>query len=186
MQAGARVLRLENRLRLLASHDPLTQLLNRRTFFELIEKEWKRSSRIGYPLSCAMIDVDFFKRVNDSYGHLAGDEVLRSVSRRLQRCCRQTDCVCRYGGEEFCVLLPDTGEQGAVLWAERCRSAVAEEPIETAETRIGVTVSLGVAQRRDDTNSPEELLDLADRALLEAKRLGRDRVVALGTLEDEG
>ena len=183
MQAGARVLRLENRLRLLASHDPLTNLLNRRAFFELLATEWKRSSRIGYPLSCVMIDVDFFKRVNDTHGHLVGDEVLKSISWRLEECCRATDCVCRYGGEEFCVMLPDTDEQGVVLWAQRCRSAVAEGPLETAEMRIRVTISLGVAQRRDDTDSPEKLLDLADRALLEAKRLGRDRVVALAALE---
>ena len=185
MQAGARVLRLENRLRLLASHDPLTELLNRRSFFEFIETEWKRSSRIGYPLSCVMIDVDFFKSVNDSHGHPAGDAILKAISRKLAGCCRQTDCLCRYGGEEFCLLLPDTDEKAAVLWAERCRLAVAEGPFDAAETSIRVTISLGVAQRRDDTHNPERLLDLADRALLEAKRLGRNRVVALGAMELE-
>jgi diguanylate cyclase (GGDEF)-like protein len=177
MQAGARVLRLENRLRLLADHDPLTELLNRRTFFELVEKELSRSRRIGYPLSCVMIDVDFFKKVNDTHGHMAGDAVLKSVSQLLKKCCRETDYVSRYGGEEFCALLPDTDGQGAVVWAERYRLAVAETPAVVAEISVQVTVSMGVAQRYHGTDTPEKLLDIADQALLEAKKLGRNRVV---------
>jgi len=183
MEAGARVLRLEERLRLLASHDPLTELPNRRTFFQSVEQEWRRSSRIGYPLSCAMIDVDFFKRVNDTFGHKAGDGVLKSVSRVLKGSCRASDSVCRYGGEEFAVFLPNTDEQRAVRWAERCRANVHAESLMIGECRVPVTVSLGVAQRQDDTHSPERLLNLADRALLEAKRQGRNRVVAFGSLE---
>ncbi len=177
MQAGARVLRLENRLRLLADNDPLTELLNRRTFFELVEKELNRSCRIGYPLSCVMIDVDFFKKVNDTHGHMVGDAVLKSVSQLLKKCCRETDYVSRYGGEEFCALLPDTDGQGAVVWAERYRLAVAETPAVVAETSVQVTVSIGVAQRYHGTDTPEKLLDMADQALLEAKKSGRNRGV---------
>ena len=177
MQAGARVLKLENQLRLLADHDPLTELLNRRTFFEFVEKELSRSHRIGYPLSCVMIDVDFFKKINDTHGHIVGDAVLKSVSQLLKKCCRETDYVGRYGGDEFCALLPDTDGQGAVVWAERYRLAVAETPVVVAKTSVQVTVSMGVAQRHHGTDTPEKLLDMADQALLEAKKLGKNRVV---------
>ncbi len=183
LQAGARVLELEHRLSVLARYDPLTELLNRRTFFEIIEKEWSRSVRHGYPLSCVMIDVDFFKRINDTYGHLAGDAVLKAISSRLDNCCRKNDCVCRYGGEEFCVLLPDTDEQGAVHWAERCRQEIAQRPCLANQQSIQLTISLGVAQRCDDTQNPERLLDLADQSLLAAKRGGRNRVVVFGSHE---
>jgi len=183
MQAGARILQLEDRLRLLASRDPLTELPNRRSFFELFEYEWRRSSRAGHPLSCAMIDVDRFKKVNDKYGHLAGDAVLKWVSRKLLGVCRESDCICRYGGEEFAVVLPDTDEQGAATWGERCRLAIAKAAFVSDSTPVPITVSVGVAQREDSLGTAEKLLDLADRALLEAKRRGRNRVVALGSLE---
>lgn len=183
MRAGARVLKLEERLSLLASRDPLTELPNRRTFFELFEHEWRRSCRAGYPLSCAMIDVDFFKKINDTHGHAVGDALLRLVSRLLETVCRKSDCICRYGGEEFAVLLPNTDEQEALAWAERYRLALAETPLVSDGMSIRVTASVGVAQREDGVTSPEKLLDSADHALLEAKRLGRNRVVALGSLD---
>ena len=182
MQAGARVLELEEKLSLLASHDPLTGLVNRRTFFTTLDMEWRRSRRTGYPLSCVMIDVDLFKKVNDTHGHMVGDAVLRSISSVLKKCCRDTDCVGRYGGEEFAVMLPDTDEHGAMLWAERCRLAVAEAPVLVDQTSVHVTVSMGVAQRNDNFATPEKLLDAADQALLEAKRLGRNRVVAFSSM----
>ena len=182
MQSGARILDLEERLRVLATRDSLTGLLNRRTFFELLEKEWLRSRRICCPLSCVMSDVDLFKRVNDTYGHAVGDAVLKSVSRLIEGCCRGSDSVCRYGGEEFCVLLPDTDDKGAASWAERCRLAIAETPCVAGGRSTSVTVSLGVAQREETTESPEQLLDRADQALLAAKRQGRNRVVAYRSL----
>jgi len=183
MQSGARILDLEERLRVLATRDSLTGLLNRRTFFELLDKEWLRSRRNCCPLSCVMTDVDFFKRVNDTYGHSAGDAVLRSVSRLIKGHCRGSDSVCRYGGEEFCVLLPETDNQGAMAWAERCRLVIAEAPCIAGGTNIPVTVSLGVAQQDEATESPEQLLDFADQALLVAKREGRNRVVAYRSLK---
>lgn len=181
IQAGARILQLEDRLRLLASRDPLTELPNRRTFFELFEHEWRRSRRAGYPLSCAMIDVDFFKKVNDNYGHLAGDAVLKWVSRKLLGVCRESDCICRYGGEEFAAVLPETDEQGAVAWGERCRTAIARAAFVSDGNSVPITVSVGVAQRGHSLGTAEKLLDLADCALLEAKRQGRNRVVAIGS-----
>ena len=181
MHAGARVLDLEERLRLLAALDPMTELLNRRSFFEILDTEWRRSRRTGSLLSCAMIDVDLFKRINDTHGHLVGDTVIKSVSELLKGCSRESDCVGRYGGEEFAVMLPDTDEQGAILWAERCRLAVAEASVLVDEAEVQVTVSVGVAQRDDNTDTPDKLLDASDRALLEAKKSGRNRVVAFGS-----
>ena len=182
MQAGTRVLELEEKLSLLASHDPLTELVNRRTFFTTLDMEWRRSRRTGLALSCVMIDVDLFKKVNDTHGHMVGDAVLRTISSVLKKCCRDTDCVGRYGGEEFAVMLPDTDEHGAMLWAERCRLAVAEASVLVDQTSVHVTVSMGVAQRNDNFATPEKLLDAADQALLEAKRLGRNRVVAFSSM----
>jgi two-component system cell cycle response regulator len=195
MQAGARVLGLEEKLRFLASHDPLTGLLNRRAFFEAFQAEWARARRIGYPFSCAMIDVDHFKHINDRHGHLAGDAVLKAVSRLLTRRGRETSRVGRYGGEEFSVLLPDTDEQGALAWAESYRSAVANARLVADQRRVRITVSVGVAQWHEETASPslskgkerpevgvQRLLDLADQALLAAKQQGRNRVVAFGSL----
>jgi diguanylate cyclase (GGDEF)-like protein len=185
LKAGTRVLVLEDQLRLLATRDPLTNLLNRRRFFEILQRQRSQSRRIGYPLSCAMIDLDFFKKINDAYGHLAGDTVLRLASRALQESCRETDFVCRYGGEEFSVLLPDTDEQVAVAWAERCRSAIAETPFVVEGVSVQITASFGVAQWHHDTDTPEKFLDLADQALLAAKRSGRNRVVAFGSLQHQ-
>ena len=182
MQAGTRVLEVEEKLSLLASHDPLTELVNRRTFFTTLDMECRRSQRTAYPLSCVMIDVDLFKKVNDTHGHMVGDAVLKSISSVLTKCCRDTDCVGRYGGEEFAVMLPDTDEHGAMLWAERCRLAVAEALVLVDQTSVHVTASMGVAQRNDDCAEPKKLLDVADQALLEAKSLGRNRVVAFSSM----
>ena len=182
MNTGARILKLEKDLRLLASRDPLTELVNRRTLLETLDVEWKRWRRTGCLLSCVMIDVDLFKRVNDTYGHMAGDAVLRSVSRLFKNCSRETDCVCRYGGEEFAVILPDTDENGAVQWAERYRLAVAQTPVCVDQASIHVTVSLGVAERSANIATPDMLLGAADLALLEAKRAGRNQVIAFGLM----
>lgn len=176
LMAGARVLELERRLTELARSDPLTGLLNRRTFFGLFEQHWVSSARTESPLSCVMIDLDFFKKVNDTHGHPAGDAVLKGIAVTLEKCCRRSDFLCRYGGEEFCVLLLDTCEQGAVQWAERCRRMIADSPLATSLHTVNTTASFGVAQRTASTETPESLLDLADSALLRAKRLGRNRV----------
>ena len=177
VRAGIRVLELESRLNTLANTDPLTGLATRRTFFELVEREWSRAQRHLIPLSCVMIDIDFFKRINDTFGHRTGDQTLMSIAKILRQNCRDTDIIGRYGGEEFCVLLPETNEEQALLWADRVRGTISQSSILTDHTPIRVTASFGAAQRLADTNSPEKLVDLADQALLVAKRSGRDRAV---------
>lgn len=177
VRSGVRVLELECKLNALAESDALTGLSTRRTFFELMEKEWSRAQRHHIPMSCVMLDIDLFKRINDTYGHRAGDRALRGVAKILQDSCRGSDVVGRYGGEEFCVLLPETTEDNALIWAERVRERIAAETNLIEDVPLSVTASFGVAQRLADTNNPEELIDLADQALLVAKRSGRDRVV---------
>lgn len=184
LHAAQRMLKLERKLRASSKEDPLTGVLNRRTFFELYEREWKRSLRYGLPLSCVLLDIDFFKKINDTYGHPAGDAALRAVAQLLRRQCRATEYVCRFGGEEFCVLLPETNERGASTWAERVRSALAELTIEIPGEVLKVTGSFGVAERLDDMQGPEDAVEAADQALLVAKQSGRDRVVAAKSLHD--
>jgi two-component system cell cycle response regulator len=180
---------VENRLLLaemkqLAWTDPLTGILNRRTFFELFKGEWARSTRDRGPLSCVLMDIDFFKRINDTLGHAAGDMTLQVVARLLREHCRASDFLCRYGGEEFCVLLPQANELGAARWAERLRQRIAETEIEAAGKIVRITASFGVAERLEDTAGPEALVDRADQALLVAKQSGRDRVVPSCSLID--
>lgn len=176
LAAGSRMLELERRLSEQASRDPLTGLLNRRNFFDIFRKEWLRSERYDYPLSCVMIDIDHFKQINDTWGHLAGDDAIKAVARHIDKSCRASDWVCRFGGEEFCVLLPESNIRGAAQWAERCRKGM--ETIVLAPDRPSITASFGAAQKLAGIESPERLLDAADQALLAAKRAGRNRVLA--------
>jgi diguanylate cyclase (GGDEF)-like protein len=166
----------------MARTDSLTGLLTQRTFYGLLDKEWRRATRYNLPLSCVMLDIDFFKRINDQHGHPAGDAVLKAVAELLAISVRGSDSVCRYGGEEFCVLLPETTEGQAALWAERVRSKISKLDVGAGGKRLAVTASFGVAQRRDDTQTCEALVDLADQGLLCAKQSGRDRVVAYESL----
>ncbi len=119
LQSGARVLELERDLSLMAHTDFLSGLPTQRTFFDALQKEWHRATRLKLPLSCVMTDLDFFKQINDVYGHPVGDSVLKFVAELLLDNSRASDTVCHYGGEEFCVLLPETDENGAAVWAER-------------------------------------------------------------------
>jgi diguanylate cyclase (GGDEF)-like protein len=184
LSCGVRALERESRLVRLAKCDPLTDLPTRRTLYEEAEREWERACRHHFPLSCVMMDLDFFKRINDTYGHPIGDEVLRQVAALLARNIRITDLVCRYGGEEFCMFLPETNEHGGTVWAEHTRELLARTMIVAGERQITLTASLGVASRTPETTSPQELIDLADQALLQAKRLGRNRVVAYQEVDD--
>lgn len=186
IRAGTRVLELETRLSLLAKLDPLTGLVTQRTFYEDTNKEWTRSTRHLFPLSCVMLDIDFFKRINDVYGHRVGDEVIRRIAAILKENCRSSDIVSRYGGEEFCCLLPETDETAAALWADRVRQQIAATRFHTDEVEFSVTSSMGVAERRPDIASVSALVEKADQALLVAKRSGRDRVMMYHALHQPG
>jgi two-component system, cell cycle response regulator len=182
LQTGLRILKLEHRLNELARRDPLTGVLNRRTFYEVLEREWDRAIRYYHSLSCVMVDVDFFKKINDTYGHLVGDHVLKFLAQSLEGQSRCPDYICRWGGEEFCVLLPETNEEGAYTWAERCCAAIAAAEFCADQHSLTMTASFGVAQQQEGMESPEELLGRADQALYAAKRAGRHRVVSFGSI----
>jgi len=166
------------RLEALAHTDPLTHLLNRRALTIRLVAELERVRRYNSPLTMLMIDLDHFKLVNDTYGHLVGDEVLRGVGLILQRSVRSVDMVARYGGEEFVVVLPETGEQGAVAFAERMRQRVEQHTFEAQRaTPARVTVSIGVSCFPAlHVESAEDLFARADAALYRAKERGRNQV----------
>ena len=185
MRSGGRVLELERRLGQLASCDGLTGLFTQRAFYQQFETEWRRAARYKSPVSVVMLDIDFFKSINDNLGHAAGDRVIQSVGRALEGRRRASDVVSRYGGEEFCVFLPETDERGAAIWAERVRKSIAEAA-NSGESSVELTVSCGVAERLDDTRSPQELVDMADQALLVAKRTGRNQVVDFKSISETG
>lgn len=185
LQAGARVLDLESRLTQLARCDPLTSVLNCRTFYQFLEKEWSRSIRYHHPLSCVIMDIDHFKAINDTYGHAVGDEVLRGIAQLTEAKCRCPDYVCRWGGDEFYVLLPETDEEGAFCWAERCCSTISGTQFSVKGHRLSITCSFGVAQRGDGMQDPEQLLDLTDQAMYAAKKAGRHRVVSARTMASQ-
>ena len=170
--------RLETQLELEAHSDPLTGLRNRRDFEKQSEREIARSLRQGSPLSILMFDIDHFKKVNDSYGHAAGDLVLKRLGEGFRKVFRETDISARIGGEEFAVLMPDTDIDTATEAAQRLRLWVAEEKIQIDNdgTSISVTASLGVAQMSETSASIQSLLKLADDALYIAKHEGRNKV----------
>jgi diguanylate cyclase (GGDEF)-like protein/PAS domain S-box-containing protein len=167
----------EEKLHLLATTDPLTNLFNRRWFFELAQAAQERSKRYGHPLSVAMLDIDHFKNVNDTFGHQAGDLVLQKLARICEEVVRETDLLGRYGGEEFIVLLPETGEDASMLAAERLRQEIEETPFIIDDKTIQMTVSLGVTTMMGgETLSIGTLFDRADQALYTSKKAGRNRV----------
>jgi diguanylate cyclase (GGDEF)-like protein len=169
-------------LELIATHDSLTGLANRRLFERALEIEFGRGARRSSPLSLIMLDIDYFKRYNDTYGHVAGDHCLAEVARALKSCChRKADLAVRYGGEEFAVLLPDTDIHGALTIAEQIRRSVMDKNIIHSGSPTGyVTVSLGcysfVPTGHDST---EMLIKRADAALYQAKHSGRNRSAVL-------
>ena len=166
-------------LRLLATRDPLTSCLNRRAFFEDAETIFEQSRSSGRPLSCIMSDVDHFKLFNDKFGHAIGDKVLIAVSRALFSGLRAGDLLCRYGGEEFCILLPDTSTDLAFEIADRLRleiEAKAGASIRDSTLALKVRSSFGLATLSDHATDLAALIDQADQALYEAKEGGRNCV----------
>lgn len=184
LRAARRIMELEAILNEQARVDSLSGLLMQRSFYQSAKIEWSRSERFEHPLSCVMLDIDFFKRINDTHGHPAGDEVIRTVSSILKQSSRKIDIVARYGGEEFCVLLAGTDEFHACAWADRVRMQLNSAPIQIGDRlQLPISASFGVAQRMRDTASVEALVDMADQSLLVAKRSGRDRVVSFREIQ---
>ncbi len=173
-----KTVRLTEELARLAVTDPLSGLANRRRFMEALRGEIERTRRSGRPFSLLMLDIDHFKHVNDTYGHNIGDQVIVALAKTLAAGIREIDTAGRLGGEEFGVILPDTGLQGALIAAERLRQAVAAMEIAAEDAPLRVTVSIGAAERGGEETGPEELLRRADAALYASKHNGRNRVTA--------
>lgn len=163
----------------LAIQDQLTGLLNVRELYRRLELELARAGRHGHPLAVLMVDADFFKSINDRFGHPAGDLVLRELAYRLRGSLRPSDVAARYGGEEFVVMLPETDATGAMAMCERLRAQVAETPFEiSADNRQMLTVSIGIAVYPRDAGAADALIAAADKALYAAKHQGRNRCTA--------
>jgi diguanylate cyclase (GGDEF)-like protein len=165
-------------LEALATTDPLTRLPNHRALLEHLDQEVERARRFGRPLSLLFFDADRFKRVNDTYGHVVGDAVLRELAERTRNALRAGDTVGRYGGEEFMALLPETDLEQAKQVAERIRASIASLPVATAEVAGGIhaTISIGIATYPTDGDTADEVLEKGDQAMYWAKRLGRNQV----------
>jgi diguanylate cyclase (GGDEF)-like protein/PAS domain S-box-containing protein len=167
---------LSEQLREQAMHDPLTGLFNRRYLEETLERELSRAERLGQPVSLIMSDLDYFKTVNDRYGHLAGDDVLRVFGKLLQHNARDSDIFCRYGGEEFLLVLPGLSLENARERAEQLRTGLESISIVAASTPIHITASFGVAAYPRHGCSANQLIAAADEALYAAKENGRNQV----------
>ncbi len=168
--------RIERELRRLARHDPLTGVINRGYFDERAEEEFDRAKRHDEPVAIAEIDIDYFKRINDRYGHATGDDLLKAVCDAVRGMIRKTNLFARIGGEEFAVLLVDSPIDGAVRFAERLRELVEQTTISVDGQPVSCTVSIGVAARHPDDASAEDCLRRADAAMYRAKENGRNRV----------
>ncbi len=161
----------------LSMTDPLTELNNRRHLMEILDKEFERSHRTDHPLAFLMIDIDHFKQVNDTYGHVQGDVVLQIISREITSELRQYDTAARFGGEEFALLLPETSTEQAFIVAERLRKSITDIKFSGSMSGLIITVSIGIASLpHPGINSAEDLIRLADDALYTAKKNGRNRV----------
>jgi len=183
LRAGRRILELQaelvaarEALREQATRDPLTCLWNRYSILDILNRELQRSQRERISLSVVMADLDHFKQINDTWGHLAGDAVLREAARRMQLSLRNYDAVGRYGGEEFLVVLPGVELPEAESLAERLRTAVGADPVPVGAASVAATISLGVITAPAGCVMAETLIHAADEALYRAKALGRNRV----------
>ena len=177
IRAGARIVGLQKRLQDLSLTDALTSLRNRRAFDQHLPAALEHSRRYTRPLSLAVIDVDHFKSINDTFGHDAGDAILRGIAEIIASGTRQADYVARVGGEEFAILLPETALFEGLQFAEKLRTLIASTPIEVAGDPKHVTVSIGIASvPHTEMDSPDEFYRAADQALYRAKSNGRNRV----------
>jgi diguanylate cyclase (GGDEF)-like protein/PAS domain S-box-containing protein len=174
--AAIRNAQLHAEVQKLAITDSLTNLYNRRGLFELGQRELDRLRRFERPLAAIMLDIDYFKQINDTYSHAIGDQVLQALAKRCNHYLRDTDILGRYGGEEFAILLPETDEKSAYQVAERLREHMTEAPIQTDRGPISITISLGVTMASEETKNLAILLDRADTAMYMAKQAGRNQV----------
>lgn len=182
LQTKSEQIRQQNEeLEKLATTDPLTECLNRRSFFSYFEEQWARAVESNLPISAVMVDIDFFKSINDDFGHAVGDDVLRGIAATLRNSVRLGDLVCRYGGEEFCVLFPHTDIDTAAAIAEKIRVAVEA----TEFPQLSVTASLGISSISLGAAEPHEMLDQADKCLYVAKRNGRNQVVRFDQVPED-
>jgi diguanylate cyclase (GGDEF)-like protein len=173
----------QEKIAMMSIRDELTGLYNRRYFNEVVEKEVSRAMRYETDLVLCMIDLDYFKKINDTYGHLAGDMTLSEIAGMLKKCVRQSDFCCRYGGEEFTVIMTNTDTNGAEKLSERFRKMVAHRLFKYNSSKFHCTVSVGLAAYKPGLKqSSTELLEAADYALYKAKAQGRNRVVTIDTL----
>lgn len=175
LRVGKRILELQDQLVSQATHDSLTGLLNRSAILEVLQKELIRSVREKSPVAAIMTDIDHFKNINDTHGHLAGDVVLRETALRLSSSLRAYDSVGRYGGEEFLIVAPSCSVAGGAELAERLRKSVCEAPVDSSGSAIAVTMSFGVAATCE-IKQVNQLLHMADEALYAAKKAGRNKV----------
>jgi two-component system cell cycle response regulator len=183
LHVGQRIIRLQDELiaahdtlQFQATHDPLTKLWNSTEIQDILRRELARSQRQGSSLGVIMADLDHFKCVNDTYGHLAGDAVLQEVTRRMSSSVRPYDAVGRWGGEEFVIVVAAADAASTWRLAERIRTCIAAQPVETEAGSVCVTISMGTAVGGANISDPEMLLRAADAALYRAKKLGRNRV----------
>lgn len=169
--------RANEQLAKLSMTDRLTGLLNRGTWENLVDAEYERYRRYGQATSLVMFDIDHFKRVNDTHGHLAGDEVIKHTATVTKNNLRQSDTAGRYGGEEFGIILPETDAEGARIICERIRESIAQSVVETTVAPIEYTISMGIAQLSDGPENYMQWMQHADKALYAAKEGGRNRVM---------
>jgi two-component system, cell cycle response regulator len=179
-QLNADLTASNTRLQHIAITDDLTGLFNRRHALAKLNEYWSIAERYRQQLACAIIDLDHFKAVNDTYGHFVGDVVLRRVASVLTETVRTTDLVCRIGGEEFLLIFPAQGAEQILPCVDRCRSMVAAQRIVSGDDELSVTISAGVAEKMPGLTGPEELLKRADAALYEAKHAGRNCIILHG------
>lgn len=183
IKIGERIIGLEKRLQKsideqahMAQTDPLTKLFNRRYLFEIGGQLFEQGRRYNHRMSLLMVDIDRFKNVNDTYGHDIGDEALVLITKHFSEGIRNVDILGRFGGEEFIVLMPETGMDGAYKVAERLRSSISRSPLKTSGPTISLTISIGVGVQATATANIETLVKKADVALYKSKRAGRNRV----------
>jgi diguanylate cyclase (GGDEF)-like protein len=158
-----------------AATDGLTGLANHRRFYEVLERELHRSQRYGGQISLVMVDIDNLKKINDTYGHRAGDKVIREISRTIRQCIRQIDTAARYGGDEFAVILPNTSLSAATIVSKRIVDVVSSSVVTWKKEQIALSVSVGLGQYDADI-SPEEITSRSDEALYLAKKAGKNTV----------